>query len=307
MEDEVREPAVAGFFYPGSVTELMKCLEWCFKHELGPQRTPGEVEPSGKYRIKSAIVPHAGYIYSGPCAAHVYVTIKEDRVPETIIILGPNHTGYGAPVSVFPRGIWRTPLGDTKVDDTIAEKLASMEPFKADKLAHLEEHSIEVQIPFLQYVLNKEFKIVPIVLMDQRLRTAREVAGAIYDLMQEVDKDIIVLASSDMSHYVSQKSAYEKDLKALEYVINLDIEGFYDVVEQDNITICGVGPIAVAALVAKSFGVQGALLKYYTSGDISGDKTAVVGYASLVFGENPPRTERSRVRREKIKEAPLVA
>lgn len=306
MKTEIREPVVAGFFYPGNATELIKCLEWCFKHELGPQRAPDGVESLGLYRIRSAIVPHAGYIYSGPCAAYTYIAIKEDRIPETFIIIGPNHTGYGAPVSVFPKGIWRTPLGDVEVDEEVVNKLTSMEPFKVDKFAHLEEHSIEVQIPFLQYTFGKEFKIVPITLMDQRLRTARDVAGAIFDLMQEVNKDIIVLASSDMSHYVPQRVAYERDLKALEYIENLDVDGFYRVIEQENVTACGVGPIAVAALIAKAFGVRGALLKYYTSGDISGDKTAVVGYASMIFGENPPKVERPKARKEKIREAPLI-
>ncbi len=267
---------------------------------------PKNITPSGIHNIISAIVPHAGYIYSGPCAAHTYLAIREDRIPETVIILGPNHTGYGAPVSVYPRGIWRTPLGDIEVDEEIAKKLISMEPFRADTLAHLEEHSIEVQLPFMQYTFEKEFRIVPIALMDQRLEVMRNVAGAIYDVIEESDKDIIVLATSDMSHYVPNDMAYERDLQALEYVEKMDVENFYRIVERENITACGIGPIAVAMLVARFSGSKGLLLKYYTSGDITGDKSAVVGYASLIFGEIPFRIERSRAKKEKIHEVPLA-
>ena len=302
---DIREPRFAGLFYPANRTELIRSLEWCFKHDLGPGLLPTEVEPSQMYNIRSAVAPHAGYIYSGPCAAHTYLAIREDRIPDTVIILGPNHTGYGSPISVYPRGIWRTPLGDVKIDTEIANKLISTDPFEADTLAHLEEHSIEVQLPFMQFTFRKEFKIVPITIMDQRLKVIRNVAGAIYDLMEESNKNIIVIATSDMSHYVPNDVAYERDLKALERVEKLDVEGFYEVVERENVTACGIGPIAASMLIAKYSGSKGALLKYYTSGDITGDQSAVVGYASVIFGDIPFRIKRYKVRKEKIQEAPL--
>ncbi len=302
----IREPAVAGFFYPATKSKLIESLEWCFRHELGPQLLPSEVPSEGKYNIRSAIVPHAGYIYSGPCAAHVYLAIKEDRIPDTVILLGPNHSGLGPPISVYPRGVWRTPLGDVPIDEELATKLTGYEVFSSDKTAHLEEHSLEVQLPFLIYTFQREFRIIPITIMDHRLKTMRDVAGIIYDIIEESNKDILVLATSDMSHYVPHEEAYDRDWKALERVEAIDVEGFYEVIETENVSACGVGPIAVAMLVARFFNSKGIVLQYYTSGDITGDKSLVVGYASVAYGDfimKPPR----RGRIEKVKEALIPA
>ena len=304
---DIREPAVAGFFYPSSRNKLIESLEWCFKHELGPGSLPSEVPSEGQYKIRTAVVPHAGYIYSGPCAAHVYLAIKEDRIPDTVVLIGPNHSGFGAPVAVYPRGAWRTPLGDIKVDEDIVTKLLGNEVFKPDKTAHIQEHSLEVQLPFMIYAFQKEFKIVPITVMDQRLKTMREVAGVIADIMDESQKDIILIASSDMSHYVPQEEAYDRDWKALERAEALDVNGFYEVIEIEQVSACGVGPIAVAMLVAQYFNNKGAVLQYYTSGDITGDKGLVVGYASIVYGDFIIMPPRKRPRKERVREVPLLA
>ncbi len=304
---DTRSPAVAGFFYPAKRDKLLESLKWCFKHNLGPGMLPEEVSSENKYKIKSAVVPHAGYIYSGPCAAHTYLAIKEDRIPDTVILIGPNHRGLGAPVAVYPRGIWKTPIGDVNVDEEIATKLIGYEVFSSDITAHLEEHSLEVQLPFMLFTFQKEFKIVPITMMDQRLRTAREIAGIIADIMDESSKDIIVIASSDMSHYVPHEEAYDRDWMALEKAERLDVEGFYEVIETENVSACGVGPIAIAMLVAKFFNKRGAVLQYYTSGDITGDKGLVVGYASIIYGDLMIIPRRAKRKKEAIYEAPLIA
>ncbi|MEX0569433.1 MAG: AmmeMemoRadiSam system protein B [Candidatus Njordarchaeota archaeon] len=304
---EVREPVVAGFFYPAEKNKLIESLKSCFMHELGPKILPSDVTPQNKYNLKSVIVPHAGYIYSGPCAAHSYMAIREDRVPDTFIMIGPNHSGLGTMISVYPRGIWRTPLGDVKIDEEVASKLIKNDMFAEDKLAHLEEHSLEVQLPFMIYTFEKEFQIVPISVMDQKLKTMREVAGVIYDIMEESEKDIMIIASSDMSHYVPYSEAYDRDWKALEKAEAMDEDGFYEVIERENVSACGYGPIAVAMMVAKYFYSKGIVLQYYTSGDITGDKSLVVGYASIVYGDfimAPPRKQR---RKEAIREVPLIA
>jgi len=303
----VREPAVAGFFYPRKKEKLLETLKWCYKHELGPKILPEDIVPDGRYNIKSAIAPHAGYIYSGPCAAHTYLAIKEDHIPETIILIGPNHHGLGPPISVYTAGTWRTPIGDIKVDEEIAMKLVGYEYFTADKTAHIEEHSLEVQLPFMIYTFQREFKIVPIVMMDQRLKTARETAGIIFDIIDESKKDIIVVASSDMSHYVPYEEAYTRDQKALERAESLDIEGFYETIEIENVSACGVGPMAIAMLIAKFYNSRGALLQYYTSGDITGDRGLVVGYASLIYGDLMMAPRKVKRKKEIIYEAPLVA
>ncbi len=304
---DVREPAVAGVFYPASKDKLLELLEWCFKHELGPKTSPSEVSPEGKHNIVSAVVPHAGYVYSGPCAAHTYLAIREDRIPDTVILIGPNHSGLGAPVAVYPRGVWRSPLGDIKVDEELAMKIVGFDIFTADKTAHLEEHSLEVQIPFMIYTFRKEIKIVPITMMDQRLKTVKEAAGVLYDVIEEYDKDVIVIASSDMSHYIPYEDAYDRDWRALEIAEKMDVDRFYETIEMEGVSACGYGPMGIAMLIARYHNKRGAVLQYYTSGDITGDRGLVVGYASIIYGDiimAPPRRMRPR---EKIREVPLYA
>ncbi|MHA1615763.1 MAG: MEMO1 family protein [Candidatus Njordarchaeales archaeon] len=283
MSEYLREPAVAGYFYEGRKDKLMEQIKWAFLHPLGPGRLP-EQSPGTSRNLIAAQVPHAGYIYSGPAAAHVYYALHQDGKPETFIILGPNHTGFGSAVSVYPKGIWRTPLGDVKIDEEFSRELLKYEPFEEDLLAHASEHSIEVQIPFIQFTFGNDVKIVPITLLDQRLETANKIAEGILKAKEALDKDIIVLASSDMSHYEPHEEARLKDLQAIEYIENLDVEGLYRYILSENVTMCGYGPVMVAMIIAKYLNATGLLLQYYTSGDITGDKHAVVGYASIIFG-----------------------
>ncbi len=280
---KIRKPAVAGLFYPAEKEKLIELIEWSFKHELGPGSLP-QGEPTRERMIIAAQVPHAGYIYSGPAASHVYFSLYYDGKPETIVLIGPNHNGIGPGVSIYKGDAWETPLGIVEIDKEFVEALLNhSNVFEEDELAHIKEHSIEVQIPFLQYIYGNDFKIVPISVWDQGLETAKKIAKAIYEAAMDLGKDIILLASSDMSHYDPHEETVEKDREAIIRIEQLDDKGLYDVIYEKNITMCGYGPVATAINLVKGIGGKAFTLKYYTSGDISGDKSAVVGYAAIIF------------------------
>jgi len=302
MGKNLREPAVAGMFYEAEPERLKEMIKWTFLHKLGPGSLP-KGEPGNSNTIIAAQVPHAGYIYSGPAAAHVYYALHQDTKPDTVIILGPNHTGLGLPVSVYAKGAWKTPLGVIEIDEEVAGFLLEHKGLDEDYLAHTQEHSIEVQLPFLQFVYGNSFKLVPIAMMDQSIDAAKRVAFAILDTLKQVDKRIIVLASSDMTHYESQKSAYRKDMKALDYIQALDVEGLYEYARSVDLSMCGIGPVAVVMFISKKVGASGMLLKYYTSGDITGDKAFVVGYAAVIFTKSLILRKRTTLA-EKIEERP---
>ncbi len=269
----VRKPAVAGQFYPGSEKSLKKKIEECFLHELGPGKIP---EEEGKlHKIKGIVVPHAGYAYSGPVAAHAYKEIFEDGKPDLFIIMGPNHRGMGASVSVTDQD-FQTPLGTTKVDKEVANELVDG-VIEMNDTAHMGEHSLEVQLPFLQYLWD-DIKIVPISFNIQNYKGAKEVGEKIKEVCK--DKEALIVASTDFSHYVLQETAKKKDKMAIDRILNNDPKGLFDTVQKKNISMCGYGP--VIAMMMGSGGTEGRLLKYATSGDIMAMKE-VVGYASLAF------------------------
>jgi len=283
---ETRSPAVAGYFYPLDPDELRRAIEASFQHPIGPGKLP-TISPTRARGSTGFVVPHAGYIYSGPVAAHSYYKLAEEGMPETFIIIGPNHTGYGALVSVYPSGKWSTPLGEIEVDAELARSIVNNSEYaELDVYAHTEEHSIEVQLPFLQYLFGNKFKIVPIVLALQTPEVAEDLAKAIYDAIAHNGRDIVILASSDFTHYEPYESARSKDLKAIEKILELDTHGFYNIIKELNVSVCGPGGIMVLMEYTRKVygGNAGAeLLKYATSGDTSGDKSAVVGYASIRF------------------------
>lgn len=224
------------------------------------------------------VAPHAGYAYSGPVAAHAYKELAEDGVVDTAVILGPNHTGYGYPVSVWTGGSWETPLGEVRIDEEFAHKILG-EVIEADGTAHLYEHSIEVQLPWLQYLYG-EVKIVPVTMLVQDIETARTVGKAI----SRTGDNIIIVASSDFTHYEPHSVAAEKDKSMIEAIINLDEEMLYEHREALRCTMCGYGPVAAAIVAAKEMKAKRAdLLKYASSGDTTGDFSAVVGYGSIVI------------------------
>jgi AmmeMemoRadiSam system protein B len=272
-----RRPAVSGMFYAGTARELGEQIEWCYKHELGPGAVP-RVNSKGPREIVAIVVPHAGYYYSGPVAAHAYKELADDGIFDTAVILGPNHTGYGHPVSLWAGDGWSTPLGEVEIDKKVVEMLLG-DVIKADETAHIQEHSLEVQLPWLQH-LYKKVKIVPITMLAQDLETARAVGEAI----SRAGDNSIIIASSDFTHYEPHSVAMEKDSSVIEAIVALDEEELYKQCERLNCTMCGYGPVAAAIVAAKEMKARGAsLLKYATSGDTSGDFSRVVGYGSIVM------------------------
>jgi Predicted dioxygenase len=274
---KTRKPAVSGMFYADTARELKEQIEWCYKSELGPGIIP-LVNDKGPREIIALVVPHAGYYYSGPVAAHAYKELASDGIFDTAVILGPNHTGYGSPVSVWTENSWRMPFGEVKINEELAHNLLGG-VIKADAAAHVYEHSIEVQLPWLQY-LYQEIKVVPITMLAQDIETSRAVGKAI----SQASDNIIIIASSDFTHYQPQPVAAEKDKSMIEAIINLDEEELYKRRELLNSTMCGFGPVASAIVAAKEMGAKTAnLLKYATSGDTTGDFSQVVGYGSIVI------------------------
>ncbi|MCX6678022.1 MAG: MEMO1 family protein [Methanothrix sp.] len=261
----MRLPAVAGQFYPGNGAEL--------EHQLDDMLHPEKEIP-----ILGAVVPHAGYIYSGQVAAEVY-----SRLPkaETYVIIGPNHHGLGSPVALS-RESWRTPLGVVEPDLVLADMLAGS-IIDHDETAHLHEHSIEVQLPFLQKRF-QGFKILPISMGLQDEQTAIEVGQELSLAVRKLNRRCIIIASSDFTHYEPQETARKVDAKLLEAILNMDVPELYSRVYRYNATACGYGPIAVTITAAAALGAKaGKLLAYATSGDVSGDYSQVVGYAAIAF------------------------
>jgi AmmeMemoRadiSam system protein B len=274
---KIRRPAVSGMFYAGTAGELEEQIGWCYKHELGPGTIP-RVNSEGLREIVAIVVPHAGYYYSGPVAAHAYKEVADDGVFDTAVILGPNHTGYGYPVSLWAGGGWSTPLGEVEVNKELAQRLLG-DVIRADETAHIHEHSIEVQLPWLQHLYGK-VKIVPITMLAQDIETARIVGKSI----GQAGDNLIVIASSDLTHYEPHSVAMEKDSSVIEAIIALDEEELYERCERLGCTMCGYGPVAAAIVASKEMkGKKASLLKYATSGDTSGDFSRVVGYGSIVI------------------------
>jgi AmmeMemoRadiSam system protein B len=279
---KVRRPRQAGAFYEASPDALKRQIEDCFMGKLGPGVLP-EVAETATRRVIGLVCPHAGYMFSGPVAAHAYYKLAYDGKPNVVVIFGPNHTGYGSGLAVMNEGVWRTPLGDVEVDSETANQIVHESNIvDVDDSAHVEEHSIEVQLPFLQYLYDSSFKIVPICFLMQDSPSAKEVGEAVARVLE--NKKAIIIASSDMTHYEPQESAERKDRKAIEAMEAMDEARFQSVVEAYGITACGHGPIVSLITAAKALGGQEArLLCYKTSGDVIGDRSSVVGYAAVCF------------------------
>lgn len=269
----MRRPSVAGQFYEGDEQSLRSQIEECFTGPLGPGRIPKFGER--KRKILGGIAPHAGYMYSGMVAAHTYTRIVEDGFPRTFVIIGPNHTGRGSGIAVTNED-WETPLGIAKVDKELAKEIRR-DLVDEDAEAHRFEHSVEVQLPFLQYFSN-DFMFVPVCMGFQDLDSAVSVGKTIARAIR--GKDVVVIASTDMSHYVSPMLAKKKDGMALEAVQAMDAKALYEVVRDQDISMCGYGP--VIATITACEGGKATLLKYATSGDVH-PMAQVVGYASVVI------------------------
>jgi hypothetical protein len=279
---KVRRPHVAGSFYERDAQNLRDQLKQCFLHKYGPGRLP-EKTIKGARSLLALVCPHAGYVYSGPTAARSYLQLATDGKPECIIILGPNHTGLGSILSTNTEGAWSTPLGDVSIDSELAKTIVKESGIiDVEDYAHMNEHSIEVQLPFLQYLYGNEFSFVPICMMAQDLETSVELGKALAKCLER--RDGVIIASSDMSHYEPHEEAVRRDKFAIDKILALDEVGLQRVVEEKNVSMCGYGPVTAAIRAAKELGANKAeFLGYSTSGDTSGDKSAVVGYLSAAI------------------------
>lgn len=277
----IRYPAHAGSFYPGAPDPLRKEIRRCFLHELGPGRIPEA--KGGPRKVAGLICPHAGYMYSGHIAAHAYCRLGEDGVPESVVILGPDHTGSCGIASMMTDGVWRTPIGDVAIDSDLAKEICDRSGIiDVSDLALRYEHSIEVQLPFLIFLFGTGIKFVPICMGLQDLSTSREIAESIAGA--RADREIVVIASSDMSHYEPRGIAEENDRAAIDLILRMDEEGFQRIVETRGLSICGYGPITALIHYSKLIGSRNArLLAYGTSGDVTGDYGSVVGYVAISF------------------------
>jgi len=275
---EIRTPAVAGMFYSGEKKELKKSIKNCFLSKFGP----GKIPPSNiKKKIFGVICPHAGYMYSGPIACHSFYEISSN-LPELFIIIGPNHWSIGSSVATMKNSKWQTPLGEVEVDSETAEEISKMTNIiQIDNFSHSREHSLEVQIPILQEI-SQNFKILPIVLINQSKEVAHQVGLAIAKIAKK--KKVMIIGSSDFTHYEPNEFAHEQDTALIEPILKLDVDEFYDVLHERDVSVCGYGAIASTMIACKELGAtKGELLKYATSGDITGDTSSVVGYGSIIF------------------------
>ena len=268
----VRQPAVAGRFYPGKPEALRHDLE----EYLGP-------DAAGAEKISDAlgcVVPHAGYMYSGHVAGAVY---RKLPVHSSYVILCPNHTGRGAPLAMMSGGAWRTPLGEVPVDGPLASLVRQgCHLVMEDAAAHAEEHSLEVQLPFLQET-QKEFSFVPIAIGVGGYALLESLGRGLAQAARRAPQRFLIVASSDMNHYEPDSITRVKDRKAIEKILALDPEGLYDVIRREDISMCGYGPAIAMLTAAKELGASKAeLIKYATSADTSGERSAVVGYAGII-------------------------
>ncbi|UCD55443.1 MAG: AmmeMemoRadiSam system protein B [Candidatus Omnitrophota bacterium] len=263
----IRKPVVAGQFYTADQAMLTKEVEGFV------------AQKKETLDAKGVVSPHAGYIYSGPVAGEVLSSIKPKP---TYIILGPNHSGYGKPFGLDSERTWKTPLGEVEVNKELGQAiLKHSQHIEKDSLCHDYEHSIEVQLPFLQY-LNKDFDFVPVVISYADRKIYADIGKGLAAAVKDLKKDITIIASSDMTHYEPHEQAKKKDMMAIEKILALDIDGFLDTIEKYSISMCGFAPAAIMMQAAIELGAKKAkLIKYNTSGDASGDYSAVVGYAGI--------------------------
>ena len=269
----MRYPAVAGRFYPADKDELLANIEGCFTHVLGPGLP---LHVGSERTIAAAIAPHAGYMASGMNAAHVYRKIAEDGLPEAYIIIGPDHVGVPFRAVMCDED-FITPLGPCRIHEGIAAELKRIIP--CDCGSHRYEHSIEVQVPFLQFI-DKDPKIVPIIMGDQSKAAADKLAHAIREACKGID--VIVIASSDMAHYIPKEDAARLNTMVLRKIEEMDIDGMYSVIENKRISVCGFGPMATAISESEPSKVE--ILKYSDSWDsLRYDVNSVVGYLSAVM------------------------
>ncbi len=265
----LRRPAVANQFYPGSETDL--------KRDVSSRI--GEVQKRGK--ALALVSPHAGYMYSGDIAGAVY---SRAEITKDVVVMGPNHHGLGAPFAVMAKGKWEMPGGDISINEELANLLIEESRWlKADNQAHIQEHSVEVQLPFIQH-MRPDVQFVPVVLGRADFETCEEIGKAVARAIRRYGEPVVIIASTDMTHYESQESAKKKDQLAIDRILALDPAGLLEIVDRNNISMCGVIPTTITVVAAKELGAtKASLVAYATSGDVSGDYSYVVGYAGFII------------------------
>lgn len=283
MSLEPRRPAVAGQFYPSDPSALAHEVERCFTDARGPGELPSPHRAPAR-RVRAAIVPHAGYVYSGPIAAHAFARIARDRPPASVLVLGVDHYGMSSGASLSDRA-WLTPLGPTEVDHELVSALARG-PIVVDEAAHAREHSIEVELPFLEYVLPKP-RFAALEVGFGPLDFLEEVAKVVREAVRE--RDVLLIASTDFSHYVSPEKAQRLDRLALDAIEARSAKRLYDTVLRHDISMCGVAPVTVLLAATQDWPVTARLLRWGHSGEAEPMRD-VVGYGALVLEttEAPP-------------------
>jgi AmmeMemoRadiSam system protein B len=277
----VRPPIVAGQFYDVDPVRLRKQIQSAMSR--------AETEAASKRKTTAAVVPHAGYVYSGWVAAYFYSMIGKDS-PKNYIIIGPNHSLAGSNYAIMKKGLWKTPLGSAMVDEDMADSLLKRcELVEQDVIPHQYDHSIEVQLPFLQYVVGSDLKFVPLAIKSEvvdstLLEGCRIVGKAVAGVVKGSKNKWGIISTSDFSHYVPQKLAEDVDNQVIKQIVKLNEKSFFDSINERNASMCGAGAVATAIVAAKMLGAKsGRLLKYATSADTTGDTSAVVGYASIIM------------------------
>jgi hypothetical protein len=270
-------------FYPENPRELRLLIDESFRDSrFGPGKAPPSIT---KRKIYGIVSPHAGYVYSGAVAANGFYEASSVDFKD-VVMVGPNHYGIGSWVAAMKDGEWETPLGKVPINSELANEIASRSSIlDFDDFAHSRDHSLEVQLPFLQSI-KQDFSIVPIVLVSQRSDTAYELGNAISETIVEKGRidNTLLIASSDFTHYEPNSEAHRKDGELIKAILALDVNKFYAVLERLDVSACGYGAIATIMVAARNLGAtRGELLKYATSGDVTGDTDAVVGYSSIVF------------------------
>jgi MEMO1 family protein len=277
---KIRRPAVAGIFYPNDPFELNLAIERSFKDQrFGPNHMPPS---ASKRRVYGIISPHAGYIYSSAVAANGFYEVSSMEFDD-VVMIGPNHYGIGTGVAIMSSGLWETPLGQVEINQDLSLAISKNSGIMdLDDFSHSKDHCLEVQLPFVQYIKKKKFRIVPIILIMQDRQTADDIGKSIAQATAKTNS--LLIASSDFTHYESNSEAHRKDMELINAILSLDILKFYTTLERENVSACGYGAIASIMTAAKNLGAtKGELLKYATSGDIIGDTNTVVGYSSIVF------------------------
>ncbi len=279
MPEQIRKPVVAGKFYPASPTDLRKQIEESFCHDLGPGQLPDVID-NGPREIIGLVSPHAGYPFSGHTAAHAYDALARDGHPDVAVVIGISHGGSASAVQTS--GAWRTPLGDLVIAEDVAKQVAAALPdFHTEARAFQAEHSLEVQLPFLQYVYEEALLFVPVMMAKQDIESSRAVGNALADAL--ADRDAVVIASTDMTHYQSAATARKQDHVLIDRVEDLDPEGLISERNARDISMCGPGPVAAMLFAAKSMGASSVeSLAYSTSGDVMPAQDVVGYYAAAV-------------------------